>query len=59
LKKGCHTLHIALAYVLRQPFPVGGIIGPRRVEELQSSFEATRIPLSPEEMRWLNLEEAS
>jgi len=55
-KKGCSAIQISLAYVLHQPFPIFPIIGPLRLEELSSNLGALEIELSPDEMRWLNLE---
>jgi aryl-alcohol dehydrogenase-like predicted oxidoreductase len=55
-KRGCSANNIALAYVLNQPFPVFALIGPRTVEELHASLPALDVTLTPEEMRWLNLE---
>ena len=50
---GVSANNIALAYVLRQPFPIYPLIGPRNVEELQSSLLALDVKLSDEEMRYL------
>jgi len=47
---------VALAWVLRQPFPTYAIIGPRTVDELLRSVAALEIELTEEERRWLNLE---
>jgi aryl-alcohol dehydrogenase-like predicted oxidoreductase len=47
---------VALAYVLRQSFPTFALIGPHTIEETQSSAEALDVTLTPEELRWLNLE---
>ncbi len=54
--KGCTANQVALAWVLHQPFPTYPIIGPRSVEELHSSVAALDVALSPDEIRWLNLE---
>jgi 1-deoxyxylulose-5-phosphate synthase len=55
-----HTANaVALAWVLRQPFPTYAIIGPRTVDELLASVAALEIELSREEWRWLNLEAES
>ncbi len=50
---GRHPIHIALAYVLAQPFPVIPLIGPRRLTELEDSLSALDIELTPEQVRWL------
>ncbi len=54
-KKGVLPIHIALAYVLHQPFPTFALIGPRRLSETRSSFAALEIDLTPEEVAWLDL----
>jgi 1-deoxyxylulose-5-phosphate synthase len=46
-------LNIALAYVLCQPFPTWALIGPRSVEELESSLPALDVELTQEGLRWL------
>lgn len=56
-KYKCQPTTIALAYVLYQPFRVFPIIGPRTLSELHSSFEALDINLTPEEVKYLNLED--
>jgi predicted dehydrogenase/aryl-alcohol dehydrogenase-like predicted oxidoreductase len=48
---------IALAYALQQPFPLFALFCPHTPHELTTSLEALKIELTPEEMRWLNLEE--
>jgi predicted dehydrogenase/aryl-alcohol dehydrogenase-like predicted oxidoreductase len=50
---GCSPIHIALAYVIAQPFPIIPLIGPRTVAELEDSLKAIQITLTPEEVRWL------
>jgi predicted dehydrogenase/aryl-alcohol dehydrogenase-like predicted oxidoreductase len=46
-------IHVALAYVLAQPFPSIPLIGPRTLGELDDSLLALDIRLSPEQVRWL------
>jgi len=46
-------IHIALAYVLAQSFPVVPLIGPRTVAELEDSLSALDIRLSAEQVAWL------
>lgn len=46
-------IHVALAYVLAQPFPVVPLIGPRTVAELEDSLSALDIRLSDEDVTWL------
>ncbi|EST52924.1 aldo/keto reductase [Brevibacillus panacihumi W25] len=48
--------HIALCYVLHQPFPTCAVIGPQTVAELRDCFTALQLSLSPDECKWLNLE---
>jgi aryl-alcohol dehydrogenase-like predicted oxidoreductase len=55
-KRGVLPINIAAAYVLCQPFPSFALIGPRTIRELVTSFPALDIELSPDELRWLNLE---
>ncbi|KXF75800.1 oxidoreductase [Paramesorhizobium deserti] len=52
-KLGRHPIHIALAYVVAQPFPVLPLIGPRTIAELEDSLSALDIELTPEQVRWL------
>lgn len=51
--KGVTTIQIALAYVLNQPFPTCALIGPANLDELHSCFEASRLRLTEEEIRFL------
>ena len=50
---GRPPIHVALAYVLAQPFPVVPLIGPRRLVELDDSVAALATALDPEQVRWL------
>ncbi|MEZ2126464.1 MULTISPECIES: aldo/keto reductase [unclassified Sinorhizobium] len=50
---GRSPIHIALAYVIAQPFPVIPLIGPRTVGELEDSLSALDIGLTPEQVKWL------
>lgn len=56
-KRGVSALNIAAAYVLCQPFPSFALIGPRTIHETITSLPALDIELSPEELKWLNLED--
>jgi predicted dehydrogenase/aryl-alcohol dehydrogenase-like predicted oxidoreductase len=56
-ERGVLPINIALAYVLCQPFPTFPLIGPRQLSETRTSFQALAITLTPEELRWLNLED--
>jgi predicted dehydrogenase/aryl-alcohol dehydrogenase-like predicted oxidoreductase len=55
-KKNVLPINIALAYVLNQPFPTFPLIGPRTLEELRTSLPGLNIPLTADEVKWLNLE---
>ena len=50
---GHSPIHVALAYVLAQPFPSVPLIGPRRLVELEDSLKAFEIQLTPEQVQWL------
>lgn len=52
-KLGRSPIHIALAYVLAQPFPSIPLVGPRTLEELADSLSALDLALSPEDAAWL------
>jgi aryl-alcohol dehydrogenase-like predicted oxidoreductase len=54
--RGVTSTQIALAYVTSQRFNAFALIGPRTVEELESSAAAADLVLSPEECAYLNLE---
>lgn len=56
-KRNVLPINIALAYVLCQPFPTFPLIGPRNVIETRTSLRALDVKLSPQELRWLNLED--
>ena len=55
-KRNVLPINIALAYVLNQPFPAFALIGPRQLSETRTSLAALDVELSPDELRWLNLE---
>jgi aryl-alcohol dehydrogenase-like predicted oxidoreductase len=52
-KLGRSPIHIALAYVIAQPFPVIPLIGPRTIAELEDSLSALDIKLTADEVTWL------
>jgi predicted dehydrogenase/aryl-alcohol dehydrogenase-like predicted oxidoreductase len=56
-ERGLLPINIALAYVLSQPFPTFPLIGPRALSETRTSFPGLSVTLTPEELRWLNLED--
>ena len=49
-KKGYSTNQIAIAWLLHQPFPTTAIIGPRTLDQLDDSMEATSIFLRDNEI---------
>lgn len=53
-KLGKSPIHIALAYVLNQPFPSIPLIGPRTLDELDDSLQALDVVLSPDDLKWLD-----
>ncbi|MDX8531964.1 aldo/keto reductase [Mesorhizobium sp. VK25A] len=53
-KLGKSPIHVALAYVLAQPFPSVPLIGPRTLDELEDSLKALDIKLTPEDVAWLD-----
>ncbi|EIP97959.1 putative dehydrogenase [Opitutaceae bacterium TAV1] len=55
-KKGVSPIAIAGSYVLSQPFPTFALIGPRTIAETVSSLECLKVPLTLDELAWLNLE---
>ncbi len=50
---GHDPIHIALAYVVAQPFPQIPVIGPRTLNELHHSLRAFSFTLSAEQVAWL------
>ena len=56
-KKGVPAINIALAYVLCQPFPTFPLIGPRTLQETRIATGGLDMELTPDEIKWLNLEE--
>ena len=56
-RRGVLPINIALAYVLCQPFPTFPLIGPRALSETRTSLPALAVQLTPDERRWLNLEQ--
>jgi aryl-alcohol dehydrogenase-like predicted oxidoreductase len=55
-RKGVTPAQVALAYVLCQPFPTFALIGPQTIDELREAIPALGVSLTPDELRWLNLE---
>lgn len=57
--KGCTLRQVALAWVLHSPLNVFALIGPATVSELDDCLGALDVELTPDEVAWLNLEQAS
>ena len=55
-QKGVEPINIALAYVLGQVFPTFALVGPRQISETASTCRGLSVKLTPEEIKWLNLE---
>jgi predicted dehydrogenase/aryl-alcohol dehydrogenase-like predicted oxidoreductase len=51
---GKSPIHVALAYVLAQPFPSVPLIGPRTLDELDDSLGALDMSLSKDDLEWLD-----
>jgi aryl-alcohol dehydrogenase-like predicted oxidoreductase len=56
VKRGVTPIAVALAYVLSQPFPTFPLIGPQSLHKQRVSLKALEVELSPDEVKWLNLE---
>jgi aryl-alcohol dehydrogenase-like predicted oxidoreductase/predicted dehydrogenase len=56
-ERGVLPIQIALAHVLSQPFPTFAIIGAGTIAETSISCQALDVELTPENVRWLNLED--
>jgi aryl-alcohol dehydrogenase-like predicted oxidoreductase len=56
-KYDVEPINIGLAWVLCQPFPTFPLIGPRNIWETRSCMGALKVELSPEELKYLNLED--
>ncbi|MCW5951676.1 MAG: aldo/keto reductase [Propionibacteriaceae bacterium] len=52
-QSGAEPIEIALAWVLSQPITVLPMVGPRTIDELESSVRAFGIELSADQARWL------
>ena len=54
-KKDCSAHNIAASWTINQSFPSFALIGPRTVEELDTTLPCLDIELTKEEINWLNL----
>jgi aryl-alcohol dehydrogenase-like predicted oxidoreductase len=57
-KHGVSAMNIALAYILAEPFPMFCLTGPQSLEEWWGILPGLQVKLTPDELRWVNLEEA-
>ncbi|MHB1001076.1 MAG: aldo/keto reductase [Armatimonadota bacterium] len=55
-ERGVPPMAIAMAYALCQPFEMYALFGPATIDEMRISMQALDIELSPDELKWLNLE---
>ena len=55
-KRNVAPINIALAYVLAQPVPTFALVGPRQLEETRTTMPGLTVTLTPDEVKWLNLE---
>lgn len=51
--KGCSTNQVALAWLLHQPFTTVAVVGPRTLEQLDDSLQASEVSLTDEDVRHL------
>ena len=49
------TQNIATAWTLNQPFPSFSLIGPRKINEIDTTLPCLNISLVHEKIQWLNL----
>ena len=54
-KKSVESQNIAGAWPIHMKFPSFALIGPRVIEELDSSLKNLEVELTEEEVNWLNL----
>ena len=55
VRKNCTAHNIATSWSINQKFPSFALIGPRNIDELNSSLPCLDIELTEEEVNWLNL----
>lgn len=53
-QKNTGATQIALAYVLQQPLNIFALIGPQTIEETRTSMLALDVPVTPQELHWLD-----
>ncbi len=54
-KKGCSAHNIAASWTINQSFPSFALIGPRTINELDTTLPCLDIELTKKEINWLNL----
>ena len=52
---GVEMINVALAYVLRQPFPTFPLVGPRLLSETASCISSLGVPLTDADLDYLEL----
>lgn len=57
--RGVSPLNVALAYVLSQPYRAFALFGPRTLGETRSSIPGVNLTLTPDELRWLDLDSST
>ena len=53
--RGCSANNIAASWTLSQSFPSFALIGPRTINELDTTLPCLDIELNQDEINWLNL----
>jgi aryl-alcohol dehydrogenase-like predicted oxidoreductase len=54
-RRGCSAAQLALAWVLNQPIAPIALVGARTPEELRTTWAASQIALTAEELSWLEV----
>lgn len=55
-ERGIPIMGIAMAYALSQTMQLYALFGPATIDEMRISLQALDIVLSPDDLKWLNLE---
>ncbi|MCD8307498.1 MAG: aldo/keto reductase [Clostridia bacterium] len=56
-EKGCSVSQIAMAWIYAQPMNTFAVVSTSKPSRMQQNIDALNIPLSPQEVKWLDLEE--
>jgi len=54
-EKGLTAADVALAYVMNHPMNLFAVVGPHSGKKFKANIEASDVPLTPQEMDWLDL----